>query len=141
MAIDEGHNNFHTADGRYLHFARLLRADGYVVKGYIGEFRKSQLKNVRLLVIANALNKINVQNWYLPTPSAFTVKETEILQKWVKAGGSLFLVADHMPMGGAATDLAAAQYYSLARREDGVNVSSRSIPSFFFLPQHARTAL
>jgi carotenoid cleavage dioxygenase-like enzyme len=66
------------------------------------------LKGIRILVIANALNKINIENWYIPTPSAFTVKEIETVRKWVKEGGSLFLIADHMPMGGAAAELAAA---------------------------------
>jgi hypothetical protein len=44
VAIDEGHYNFHTADGRYLPFARLLRADGYVVKGYPGELQYLSLR-------------------------------------------------------------------------------------------------
>lgn len=106
--IDEGHNNFHTLEGRYLPFGRLLRSDGYLVRAYSGEFSKSALKEGKILVIANALNRINVANWFLPTPSAFTPTETEIVQSWVKEGGSLFLIADHMPMGGAAADLAAA---------------------------------
>ena len=106
VAVDEGHNNFHTVDGRYLPFARLLNADGYVVTGYKGEFTESQLRKVRILVIANALNKINIQNWYVPTPSAFSVGEIETVRKWVENGGSLFLIADHMPFGGAASDLA-----------------------------------
>jgi hypothetical protein len=108
VAIDEGHYNFHTAGGRYLPFARLLRADGYVVKEYPGEFKKTELKDVRILVIANALNKINTDNWYLPTPSAFSSEEITVVRKWIEAGGSLFLIADHMPMGGSAADLAAA---------------------------------
>jgi hypothetical protein len=108
VAIDEGHYNFHTAGGRYLPFARLLRADGYVVKEYPGEFKKTELKDVRILVIANALNQINTENWYLPTPSAFSSEEITVVRKWIEAGGSLFLIADHMPMGGAAADLAAA---------------------------------
>lgn len=108
VAIDEGHNNFHTADGRYLPFARLLRSDGYNVKGYAGDFTGAQLKNVRILVIANALNKINIQNWYVPTPSAFSPGEITTVRKWVENGGSLFLIADHMPFGGAAADLASA---------------------------------
>jgi hypothetical protein len=108
VAIDEGHYNFHTADGRYLPFARLLRSDGYIVRGYPGKFKVSGLRDVRILVIANALNKINVENWYLPTPSAFTAKEIEKVKKWIENGGSLFLIADHMPMGGAAAGLAAA---------------------------------
>ena len=112
ILIDEGHNNFHTVDGRYLPFARLLRADGYKVMGYKGEFKLPLLKDTKILVIANALNKINIQNWYLPTPSAFTPEEILIITKWVASGGSLFLIADHMPMGGAATDLAAAFGFS-----------------------------
>jgi hypothetical protein len=108
VVIDEGHNNFHTADGRYLPFASLLRADGYVVKGYAGDFNKSGLKGIKILVIANALNRINIQNWYLPTPSAFTYAEIEVVKRWVEAGGSLFLIADHMPFGGSASELAGA---------------------------------
>ncbi len=30
--IDEAHNNFHTADGRYKPFADLLKNDGYTVR-------------------------------------------------------------------------------------------------------------
>ncbi len=108
VLIDEGHNNFHTVEGRYLPFARLLRQDGYIVGGYSGRFDLLRLQKVRILVIANALNKINVLHWYLPTPSAFSPQEISTVKSWVEAGGSLFLIADHMPMGGAAADLAAA---------------------------------
>ncbi|MFH0843688.1 MAG: hypothetical protein V1903_13870 [Bacteroidota bacterium] len=108
VAIDEGHYNFHTVDGRYLPFASLLRRDGYVVSGYEGKFKASGLRDVKILVIANALNKINVENWYLPTPSASKKGEIEKVRKWVENGGSLFLIADHMPFGGAAASLAAA---------------------------------
>jgi hypothetical protein len=106
--IDEGHNNFHTKDGRYMPFARLLERDGYTVEGYKGTFETNRLKGCRILVISNALNEINTEKWYLPTPSAFTPEEIKIVCEWVKSGGSLFLIADHMPMGGAATDLASA---------------------------------
>jgi hypothetical protein len=106
--IDEGHNNFHTIDGRYLPFARLLERDGYTVEGYKGTFEKDRLKGCRILVISNALNELNTEKWYLPTPSAFTPQEIQSVGEWVKSGGSLFLIADHMPMGGAAADLASA---------------------------------
>jgi hypothetical protein len=86
----------------------LLRSDGYLVDSCKGDFTQSQLKNVRILVIANALNKINTENWYVPTPSAFSGAETETVRKWVENGGSLLLIADHMPFGGAAADLASA---------------------------------
>jgi hypothetical protein len=106
--IDEGHNNFHTASGRYLPFANVLRADGYRVKPFAGKFTEPMPGDLRILVIANALNQLNITSWYLPTPSAFTKAEIENLRKWVKNGGSLFLIADHMPFGGAAADLAEA---------------------------------
>lgn len=105
--IDEGHNNFHTKDGRYLPFAKLLEKDGYEIKAFQGEFLSRKLNEGKILVIANALNRINVNNWTLPTPSAFTKDEIMVLEKWVEGGGSLFLIADHMPWPGAAADLAA----------------------------------
>lgn len=105
--IDEGHYNFHTMDGRFRPFANLLESDGYVVMPYQGEFRKGDLKKGKILVISNALNEVNVTGWYRPTPSAFTRTEIEELKQWVKKGGSLFLIADHMPLAGAAQDLAA----------------------------------
>ena len=104
--IDEGHHNFHTKDGRYKSFANLLERDGYQVKSYLGEFKADELSKGKILVISNALNEINVENWYLPNPSAFTKEEIKILKNWVQSGGSLFLIADHMPLAGAATDLA-----------------------------------
>lgn len=105
--IDQGHHNFHTKEGRYKAFANLLERDGYVLKEYNGPFEKGKLKDGQILVIANALNEINVDDWYLPNPSAFTKAEIKVVKRWVKHGGSLFLIADHMPMAGAAKDLAA----------------------------------
>ncbi|MEX2234971.1 MAG: DUF4350 domain-containing protein [Cyclobacteriaceae bacterium] len=104
--IDEGHHSGHTKDRGYLPFARILEKDGYVVKGYAGEFDKKKLANIKVLVIANPLNAINVKNWTLPTPSAFTKEEIEAVENWVYNGGSLFLIADHMPFAGAAEELA-----------------------------------
>ncbi len=106
--IDEGHHNFHTRGDRYLPFARLLERDGYVTGGYAGRFFPDRLKECRILVISNALNEANVQNWHKPVYSAFTADEVETVRQWVEKGGSLFLIADHMPMGGAAAEMAAA---------------------------------
>lgn len=106
--IDEGHFNFHTINGRYSAFANLLERDGYRVSGNKGVFTENRLSEGKILVISNALNEANVRNWFLPTPSAFTKEEIEAVRKWVAEGGSLFLIADHMPFAGAATDLAAA---------------------------------
>jgi len=106
--IDEGHFNFHTKNGRYRAFSDLLERDGYVVLPYQGEFENSRLKEGKILVISNALNELNVSSWYNPVHSAFSKAEIKTVKKWVKRGGNLFLIADHMPMGGAARDLAAA---------------------------------
>jgi hypothetical protein len=106
--IDEGHHNFHTKEGRYKAFSNLLERDGYVVKEYKGDFTRRKLEEGKILVISNALNEININNWTLPTPSAFSGSEIEMLSQWVADGGSLFLIADHMPMAGAASELASA---------------------------------
>ena len=106
--IDEGHHNFHTKTGRYKAFANLLERDGYVIIAYKGEFEREKLNDGKILVISNALNKLNVGAWYLPNPSAFSEKEIGVVKDWVRSGGNLFLIADHMPMAGAARDLAAA---------------------------------
>jgi len=108
IMLDEAHFNFHTADGRYLAFAELLRRDGYVVKASRSRFSKASLKEGQMLVIANALAERNQSDWTLPTPSAFSDEEIEAVRDWVKDGGSLLLIADHMPFPGAAEKLALA---------------------------------
>jgi hypothetical protein len=104
--IDEGHYNFHTKNDRYLPFALLLERDGYRTEGYPGQFDLKRLRKGRILVISNALNGANVENWFKPVYPAFTEDEIETVRQWVEDGGSLFLIADHMPMGGAAAKLA-----------------------------------
>ncbi len=105
--VDEGHFNFHTIDGRYKPFANLLERDGYNVTGYEGVFKKDKLEKAKILVISNALSE-DVEDWVIPDPSAFTKSEIEVVRQWVAEGGSLFLIADHMPMADAAKDLARA---------------------------------
>jgi hypothetical protein len=108
VTIDEAHHNFHTADGRYLSFARLLASDGYKIAKGLEPFSAAALKGAKILVVSNALNEANETEWSLPTPSAFTPAEIEAVKSWVAAGGSLFLIADHMPFAGAAADMAKA---------------------------------
>jgi len=106
--IDEGHHNFHTKNGRFKAFSNLLERDGYNVKEYKGVFKKNELVKGKIFVISNALNELNVEDWFLPNPSAFARSEIEVMKQWVIEGGSLFLIADHMPLAGAAADLAMA---------------------------------
>ena len=107
VAIDEAHHNFHTATGRYLAFARLLERDGYVMKRGQSKFVRTWLDSVNILVVSNALSDSTAE-WHLPTASAFTGAEVVAVREWVAGGGSLLLIADHMPMAGAADSLAEA---------------------------------
>jgi len=108
VLLDEAHFNFHTASGRYQTFANLLRRDGYVVKASTAKFSKEVLKDGQVLVIANALNERNKEDWSPPNPSAFTDEEVAAVRDWVNAGGTLLLIADHLPFPGAADKLATA---------------------------------
>ncbi len=108
VAIDEAHHNFHTAEGRYKPFAELLRRDGYRVDGLRQPFSAESLKGVDILVISNALHERNAENWAPIHLSAFTKDEITAVHSWVEKGGSLFLIVDHPPFPGAASDLAKA---------------------------------
>jgi uncharacterized protein (DUF2249 family) len=108
VMLDEAHFNFHTAEGRYLPFAELLRRDGYQVNPSRSKFSKASLAGGKILVIANALSERNQTDWSLPTPAAFSDAEVVALHDWVKGGGSLLLIVDHMPFPGGAKNLAEA---------------------------------
>jgi hypothetical protein len=108
VAIDEAHQNFHTAIGRYKPFAELLRRDGYRVGRFRKAFSAKSLEGVDVLVISNALAERNARDWSLPNASAFTREEIASVRTWVEKGGSLLLIADHMPFPGAASDLTRA---------------------------------
>jgi hypothetical protein len=107
--IDEAHNNFHTKSGGFFAFGKLMEQDGYRVHDLKEEISSPKVLDLcKVLVIANALNEVNSREWILPTPSAFTDNEIAIIKNWVMGGGSLLLIADHMPFAGAAYDLGKA---------------------------------
>lgn len=107
VVIDEAHRNFHTLSGRYGTFAAILEADGYRLAANPASFTPEGLEDADILVIANA-GLDGDAPWSLPTPSAFTAEEVAAVAAWVREGGALWLIADHMPAGGAAETLAAA---------------------------------
>ena len=61
-----------------------------------------------IYVIANAIAESDQKGWKLPAEQAFTESEIEAIRLWVEEGGSLLLIADHMPFPGSVADLAAA---------------------------------
>ena len=108
VAIDEGHKNWHTMSGRFGPFADLIANDGYVVRPLQGVLSLEALRGIDILVIANAAaDTIGAASERLPTGSAFAPEEIRTLRDWVEDGGRLLLIADHMPSGGEARDLAA----------------------------------
>ncbi|HWN99651.1 MAG TPA: DUF4350 domain-containing protein [Blastocatellia bacterium] len=100
VLIDEAHNNFHTASGRYKPFASLIASDGYLVTPNKQKFSKGSLKGFDILVISNALGAPEMGSAEASNP-AFTDDECNTVADWVRAGGSLLLIADHAPMGAA----------------------------------------
>lgn len=106
VCIDNAHGNYHTLEGSFAPFGRLLKADGYEVVSYSDEFEEQKLNDCRVLAIVNPLHPSDQGEWVLPNPSAFTNTEIDEVNSWVKNGGRLLLIADHMPFAGAAADLA-----------------------------------
>lgn len=107
VCVDEGHHNFHTLDNRFWAFGELLRRDGYQPRPLRTTLHAAALAACRIVVISNA--QPSAQSWSeypYPTPSAFTAAEASALHAWVRGGGSLLLIADHMPLAGAAAALA-----------------------------------
>ena len=109
VCLDEAHHNFHTLDDRFWAFGELVRRDGYVVRAIRATFDRPSLAECRILVISNALPSTAEWDTYpYPTPPAFAPEEVEATHRWVRGGGNLLLIADHMPTAGAAANLAVA---------------------------------
>jgi hypothetical protein len=104
--IDQQHNNIHSLYAGFKPFGKLLSANGFKPLPFRKKYNKETLGEIQVLVIANALNNKNFEIWDAPNPSAFDSREIKALHEWVSEGGSLFLIADHMPFAGAASELA-----------------------------------
>jgi len=105
VLFDEGHNNYDTRMGGYKPFADLIVLDGYQVVLGRKFFSKESLDTFKVLIIANALGAEDRDDPDAAKP-AFADNECDAVRDWVKAGGSLLLIADHAPFGGAAEILA-----------------------------------
>ena len=106
VCMDGAHHNFHTLEGRYLAFGRLLREDGYQVRELSESFSREVLDACKVVVIAGAADESNTSGQAFPHASAFSKEELNVLMAWIHDGGSLLLIADHPPYAGAAFALA-----------------------------------
>jgi hypothetical protein len=100
VAIDEAHQNTHTASGQYKPLADLLTHDGYRVRASSQLFTPSAFAGMDVLVVANA----NARSF---AGSIFTEPECDAVRDWVRRGGHLLLIADHEPFGTSAANLSA----------------------------------
>lgn len=118
VVIDESHRNIHKAAGTYRPFAELIEHDGYRVEPGRDKFTPEGLRGCDVLVISNAQGPNNAE-W----EAAFTPEEVRAVHEWVSGGGSLLLVADHFPLGGAAERLGQAFGVEMSKgvTEDTVN--------------------
>lgn len=107
VQVDEAHHNFLTINNRFKPFAQVLLSDGVTVESNKVSFSQQALKNVDILVIANALDKKR-SNWQPPFNQALTNDEVSVVIEWVRNGGSLFLIADHAPFPKVIESLATA---------------------------------
>lgn len=109
LCLDEAHYNFHTLDNRFFAFGTLARRDGFRTRPSREPFTARSLARCRIMAISNAQpSDAGWDSYPTPTPSAFTPEEIAAVKAWVTNGGSLLLIADHMPLAGAAKALAAA---------------------------------
>lgn len=106
VLVDAAHGNFHKIDGRFSAFAKLLELDGYRVESADTEVSVDLLNTASIFVISNAISGGDDAEWTLPTAPAFAPEEIKVIVDWVRAGGSLLLIADHMPFPGSTADLA-----------------------------------
>ncbi len=97
--FDEAHFNYHTTEGTYSPFVKLIRNDGYLVFQNTELFQADLLEQYDLLVISNARGSNQSGTRDL---QAFTEAECDTVYSWVQSGGALLLIADHAPYGAAA---------------------------------------
>ncbi len=115
--FDVGHNSIYEPDNK-ASLISWLRSKGYTVVEVSGPIDQAMLRQAEILLLALPLADVNAfrtlppsieeQNavWRLPTPSAYSEDEVAAISGWVSQGGGLLLVFDHMPLSGAAQDLA-----------------------------------
>ncbi len=101
VLFDQAHRNSHSASGRYRPFANLLRSDGCRVQPANSQITDDLLSKADIYVCVNARGPKDDAS-----KPAFTESECDTMERWVKNGGALLLVADHHPCGTAAAALA-----------------------------------
>ena len=100
VLFDEAHNNHHKLGTSYHPFAKLLKNDGYEVIPLRKDITDFNLSTVQVLAIVTASGRDDAS-----MTMAFSDAECDAIQAFVRGGGSLLLVTDHFPFGGAVLNL------------------------------------
>jgi hypothetical protein len=98
------HNSPFVQQGSHEPLAALARGDGFRVAIIDG----SNPGEAPIFALINNYLKSFRDHSPMEPPSAFSPAEIETIRGWVEAGGSLLILADHAPLGGGASALAAA---------------------------------
>lgn len=104
--FDGAHGNRDLPGGTHWPLGEALRGDGMRVRTEYGGLEEALGPETDVFVILNALARADREDRALPVERAFTSGEVAAIADWVRDGGSLLLVADHMPWPGAVADLA-----------------------------------
>lgn len=128
VLFDHGHFNSHTSDA-YADLVEGLEERGYEVSLNSDRFGDDVLDPYGILIIVNALSAY--RNDLVPHTAparrpAFDVDEVIAIERWVSAGGGLFLVADHYPYGFAAAPLASV--FGVEMHGGLVNDTTHAVP-------------
>jgi hypothetical protein len=105
VMMDEAHRNQFTMKANYRAFANLLSQDGLDVVPGVQAFSPQSLKACQVLVVADAVGAADART-AAARSSAFRIPECDAVRDWVRAGGSLLLIADHAPFASAMDSLA-----------------------------------
>jgi hypothetical protein len=94
VLFDRAHKNHHQIENTYKPFATLITNDGCSVKSTEKPIDNKALANTDIYIIATAMGKEDPGD-----KSPFTQAEVDLLEQWVKDGGSLLLITEHFPFG------------------------------------------
>jgi hypothetical protein len=104
IVVDERHRNVVSLASYMRPVGRFLEKDGYVLRRGTSAFDKTSLADAGIVIIANAQGPEGAP----AGTQAFPDGEVKALERWVKAGGGLLLIADRAPFGEPARSLARA---------------------------------
>lgn len=106
ILVDRGHNNwFWRPDETDPVMHEYLIESGFQVQSNEGAFTRKMLGGVQIVQTGNAFPPGDNEDWSQPVSSAFSKGEIKLLQEWVREGGSLLVVLEHMPFPAAYADL------------------------------------